>query len=345
MRERLMPILTIAGYIAFYLFAFFFAAYLTFPYERLRDRLVAEFAADQKGRPSNQRLEIDELEPYWFTGVRARGVKVTIAAPAKAAGESTAPTVIEVEELRARTGVFAKLLGKTKVNYFVKGFGGEISGTFVDSAAERRIEMDIDDIAVSRLDALVAAVGLPMAGSMKGEVNLVFPERRASKGEGQVKLTITDLSVGDGKAKIKNTIALPKMNVGELGFDAEVQSGVLKVNKLAASGGDLEIATDGKIQLRDIPLESVCDLYLRFKFSDAFKGRNETTRTIFGAPGSTAPALFELDPSIKSAKRSDGFYGWHMLGNLTTPKFDPFSGNPPGSAPIKAPTPAIAKPK
>lgn len=340
-----MPILTIVGYIAFYLFAFFFAAYLTFPYERLRDRLVAEFAADQKGRPSNQRIEIDELEPYWFTGVRARGVKVTLAAAPKPAGEPGPPTVIEMEELRARTGIFAKLLGKTKVNYFIKGFGGEISGVFVDSAAERHIEMEVDDVAVSRLDPLVSAVGLPMAGSMKGEINLTFPERRASKADGLMKLVISDLSVGDGKAKIKNTIALPKMNVGELGFDAEVQSGVLKVNKLAATGGDLEIGTDGKVQLRDIPLESVVDLFFRFKFSDAYKGRNDTTKMIFGAPGSTAPALFELDPSIKQAKRPDGFFGWHMLGSLSGPKFEPFAGNAPGSAPAKAASPAVTKPQ
>ncbi len=342
MKERLKPALTVIGYIAFYLLAFALSAYWSFPYERLRDRVIAEFAADQKGRPSNQRIEIEELEPYWFTGVRARGVKVTFAAPPKPSGEQAPPTVIEVEELRARTGVFAKLLGKTKVSYFVKAFGGEISGLFVDSTAERRLEMELVDVAVSRLDPLVAAVGLPMAGAMKGELNLTFPERRASKGEGQLKLSITDLAVGDGKAKIKNTIALPRMSVGELAFDAEVQGGVMKINKLAAAGGDLEIATEGKIQLRDIPMESICDLYLRFKFSDAFKGRNDTTKTLFGAPGSTAPALFELDPTIKQSKRADGFYGWHMMGNLSAPKFNPFAGAAPGGKPA---TTTGAKPK
>ncbi len=340
-----MPALTVVGYIAFYLFAFFLAAYWSFPYERLRDRLVAEFAADQKGRPSNQRIEIEELEPYWFTGVRARGVKVTIAAPPKPGGEQPPHTVIEVDELRARTGIFAKLLGKTKVSYLVKGFGGEVSGEFVDSAAERRLDMELVDVAVSRLDPLVAAVGLPMVGSMKGDLSLVFPERRASKAEGHMKLTIADLAVGDGKAKVKNTIALPKMKVGELAFDAEAQGGVLKINKLAASGGDLEVATEGKIQLRDVPMESICDLYLRFRFSDAFKGRNDTTKTLFGAPGSTAPALFELDPSIKKSKRADGFYGWHVLGNLAAPKFDPFAGSAPGGAAAKPATPSGAKPK
>jgi hypothetical protein len=48
------------------------------------------------------------------------------------------------------------------------------------------------------------------------------------------------------------------------------------------------------------------------------------TKSLFGAPGSSMPALFELaDPRIKMSKRADGFYGWHMSGLLKDPRFDP----------------------
>ncbi len=42
------------------------------PYDRLKDRLIAEFDRTQQKRgPSQaQRLEIDELDSYWFTGSR-----------------------------------------------------------------------------------------------------------------------------------------------------------------------------------------------------------------------------------------------------------------------------------
>lgn len=347
MIQRLKRILPYFGYGAFYLVVFFFACYLTFPYARLRDRIQAEFAADQKGRPSNQRLEIEELEPYFFTGVRAKGVKVTMAAPPKV-GEPDPPTEIEIEELRARVGIFARLFGKTKVSFFARAFGGEIEGSFADSATERKIDVDLSDVSVTRIGPLVAMVGLPMYGALKGHVDLTFPDKRASKGEGSVKLTLADLAVGDGKAKLKGALALPRMNVGELTLDADVAGGVVKLNKMGASGGDLEVAGEGKVQLRDQPSESSTDLYLRFKFSDAYKGRNDTTKSLFGAPGSTAPALFELDPSIKSSKRADGFYGFHMTGMLGSPKFEPFSGSAPGStspaSSIRSPlAPRIAK--
>lgn len=334
MKDTLRRVLPYVGYAAFYLFCFGLFSYLTFPYQKVRDRIVADFALDPKGRPTNQRIEIEELSPYWFTGVRAKGVKVTIAPPPKVTGEPDPPLVVEVQEMHARAGIFAKLLGKTKVSYYVKAFGGEIEGMFVDSATERKLELDLDEVSVSRVDALSAMVGLPMVGVLKGHVDLTFPDRRASKAEGSMKLTFTDLAVGDGKAKIKGMLALPKVNVGELALEADVAAGVVKVSKLGAAGGDLELAGDGKIQLRDQPMESQTDLYFRFKFSDGYRNKNDTTRLLLGAPGGGgAPPMFEMDPQVKSSKRSDGFYGWHMLGLLSSPKFEAFAGSSPGGRP------------
>jgi hypothetical protein len=48
------------------------------------------------------------------------------------------------------------------------------------------------------------------------------------------------------------------------------------------------------------------------------------------------PALFELDPKMKQAKRSDGFYGLHLHGPLSRLDFDP--------APYAGPA-AVAAPK
>jgi hypothetical protein len=83
-------------------------------------------------------------------------------------------------------------------------------------------------------------------------------------------------------------------------------------------------------------VESISDLYVRFKFTDAYKGKNDITKGLFGTPGSSAPALFELaDPKIKQSKRTDNFYGWHMVGMVSTPRFDPFAGSVPSTAAAK----------
>lgn len=337
MIERIKRALPYLGYACFYLFVFLLGCYFAFPYGRLKDRLIAEFAAQQKGKLTTQKLEIDELEPYWFTGVRARGVRLSIVnTPIVITSTMPAtedpPTVIEIDEVRARIAILSRIFGKTKVSFYARAFGGEIDGTFWDAAAERHLDLELKDLAVGRLDPLKSLVGLPLYGVLRGKVDLTFPDKRASKAEGLVNLTLADLAVGDGNAKIKGTIALPKVQVGELALEADVKAGTVHVNKLAAQGKDLEFAADGTIKLKDQPTESVTDIYLRFKVSDGYRGRNDVTKSIFGAPGSTSPGLIELaDPKVKNSKRTDGFYGWHMFGLLSSAKFEPYAGTPPAN--------------
>src|SRR5689334_16668854 len=70
--------------------------------------------------------------------------------------------------------------------------------------------------------------------------------------------------------------------------------------------------------------DSQTDLYLRFKFSDAYRTKSDTTKTLLGDPTSSVPGLIEMQvPKMKRAKRADGFFGWHMHGALKNPRFDP----------------------
>jgi type II secretion system protein N len=335
--DKVKKYLPFVGYALFYFVAFAFAAYLTFPYARLRDRLVAEFASEPKGKAGpQQRLEIDELEPYWLSGVRAKGVRVTLGAAPRPGGADDPPTVIEVDEVRARMSILPRLIGRTKVNFLVKAFGGEVEGTFLDSSTERHLEVDLDGVEITRIDPIVSMVGLPMTGSMKGKVDLTFPDKQFAKGSGTVALTIADLSVGNGVAKLKGMIALPKTRVGDLVLDAEAREGAMKLNKLAATGGDLEIASEGKIAMRNEVKDSLTDIYLRFKFSEAYKNKNDATKALFTGP---LPA-FELAPEIKASKRADGFFGWHMSGPFSNAKFDPWAGT--GPAPAAPATPGVS---
>jgi hypothetical protein len=142
----------------------------------------------------------------------------------------------------------------------------------------------------------------------------------------------------DGKDATNRLSYLILETVGELKLTAEAKEGVLKVSKLTAggTGQDLDLEGTGKIALRDPFPESLSDLNLRFRFSDGYKGRNEMTKSLFGPPGSNIPALFELaDPRIKSSRRADGYYGWHMAGPLRDPKFEPSAVGGFGTANVK----------
>src|SRR5207249_9682223 len=83
---RVRRILALSGYPFFYLFCLFMFAYFTFPYDRLRERLLVELDAQRQGNPNAQRIEIQSLGPYWFSGVSLKGLSVVTPRPPGAEG-------------------------------------------------------------------------------------------------------------------------------------------------------------------------------------------------------------------------------------------------------------------
>ncbi len=336
---RVRRILTLSGYPAFYLFCLFLFAYFTFPYERLKDRLLVELDAQRSSNPTAQHVEIDSLGPYWLSGVSVKGLRLISPRPAGPDGDRP-PSKLTIDKAHVRVSILPLLIGRMTISFGASAFGGSIDGWTRVNSEGRRIEASLDDIDVGQIEMLGDLVGgLPLAGKMEGTVEWTLPEQKLAKATGALSLTIADLTAGDGKTKIAGKLALPKLNVGAFELAADAKDGVLKISKLGAKGQDLDLDGEGKISMRDPFLDSIADLYLKFRFADGYKSKNEMTKSLFGAPGSTMPALFELaDPRIKTSKRSDGFYGWHMGGLLKDPRFDPSPTGAGGSSAGTAPT-------
>ncbi|MBK8994246.1 MAG: type II secretion system protein GspN [Myxococcales bacterium] len=303
-------------YPSFYFGALIGFLLLSFPYDRLKERLVAEFNARQPAG-AGTRLEIDSMSGYWISGVEAQGVKLHGApGPAGEDGKQEEGRVVTVDDIHLRVSLFRLLFGTLQVGFGGEAFGGSLSGKTSDADGARSFFLELDGVNVGDLPLLREVVGLPLEGKLSGTIDLRMPEAKLSKAEGKIDLKIVDLAFGDGKAKIRNTIALPKVEAGELELVAEASEGRLKVEKLAASGNDVELAADGSIRLRE-PLDtSLAELSLRFKFADKFKSKNDTTKALFGEPGSSLPGLFDLDPKNQRAKRPDGFYAFRLTGPL-----------------------------
>jgi type II secretion system protein N len=319
-KDRVKKYAPYAVFPAVYLVLFVVFAYVTFPYDALRDRIVVNFNAEQKKLPAPMELHIDELTSAFPVGAKATGVKLVSSSTDKEAGPST----LALDEVRARISVFRLIFGTKAISFRVKGLGGEASGDVVLSSKEKDVEAELEGIDVGQIPAVVAAIGLPLEGKATGTVKLNMPEGKAAKSNGSVNLEIAELAVGDGKAKIKNMIALPKVNVGTLSIVAEAKDGTLKVTKLSAGGRDVDLQGEGRIALREMATESNADLFIRFKINDAYRGKSDMTKNIFGAPGSTQAGLIEMaDPKVKRSKREDGFYAWHAKGALARLELEP----------------------
>ena len=320
MKERLIKLAPWIGFPIFYLICLVLFASWTFPYETLKERIVLSFNQQQRETNGQQELRIESLGSHWLSGVHAKGVH--LVSPPTEVGKP--PSDMKLDDVRARVSILGLLVGNRDVSFKVSAFGGTIDGDYDDHGKEKRIDADVDGIDIGQVDPITQALGVPLEGKITGQVKLTLPEGKASKANGAVTLESADTAVGDGKAKIKGVpLALPRMNLGALTLAAEAKEGILRVSKLAAGGKDIELQGEGRIQLREIASDSLCDVNLRFKVNDNYKGKSDITKSLFGAPGAASGAMIDMDPKVKQSKRPDGFYGWHMRGQLGKPEFDP----------------------
>jgi type II secretion system protein N len=323
------------GYPLAYLALLACFARITFPFDRLRDRIVGDFNSRQA--PSS-RLRIGDMSGYWLSGVEAEKIAITQALKPKPGETGAADTTktLTIDSAHVSLSLLRLLLGTMAVTFGADAFGGQVSGTIATSTNEQDFDIGLENLDAGQMPIFDDLVGLPMKGSLDGQVELVLTDRKWAKSEGKLGLSIGKLKVGDGKAKILNAIALPEVNVGSVNLSATVAAGRLKIEKFAAKGADLDLTVEGGARLRDPLGASMLDLSLRFKFSDAYRSKNETTKGLLGEPGSKSPGLFELNPQVQKSKRPDGYYGWRIGGSLDHPVFDP-SGSVGASGAIRSP--------
>lgn len=338
MSPRLRLALRWAGYAAFYLFSLLVFAYFTFPYQRLGDRIVHEFNARQTG-PNPMRLKLGDVSSYWLNGVEADDITLTSPGEPDEQGKPGKPKVLRIDTAHASVSLFRLLFGTVHISFGADAFGGELSGYTSTPGEGRELEVELEDLDLGQAPLFADIVGLPLSGKLTGTIDLLMPEQKLSKADGTINLKVTDLSVGDGKAKIRDTIALPRLEAGELTLEAEAKAGQLKITNFAANGPDLKLDSEGTLRLRDVFDSSVLSLVISFKFQERYTNKSDITKGLFGS--GSMPGLFDLDPKMKRAKRADGSYGWRASGALSRLTFTPAPVATPGDSSSR-PAPVIS---
>lgn len=351
MKARLWRIAKLGAYPLFYLLALVGCFYLSFPFDALRSRLLVEFDRTQRssaGRAtlsggstkSPMQLELKELDGYWLSGVEARGVRLIIPtdkraaaampglAKATASGEeaSAEQSVVAVEHAYARVRLLPLLIGRMRVNFGADVFGGEVSGTLPYGGSSGDVEVELSKLQLGEVQPLRSLLGgLPVLGTVNGEIQLAPVDGRFAKAEGKLELKLGNVVVGDGKALLQG-VALPAAQIGDIVITGTAKDGLFKIAEISAVGRDLELQGEGKIRIREPWLRSQADIYLKFRFTDAYRDHDDATRGLLGAPGGKFPAAIDYNATVKRAKQEDGFYAWHIHGALSDLAFDPMGG-------------------
>jgi type II secretion system protein N len=333
MTPRTRTILKWALYVSFYLFALLLFSYLTFPYNRLAERITQEFNAKQTG-PKPMRLKLGDMSSYWLNGVEAENITLTSPGDVDDQGKPGKPKVMTIDSAHASVSLFRLVFGTLKISFGADAFGGELSGYTMNGDEGRELEVELDELDLGQAPLFGDIVGLPLAGKLNGTIELLMPEEKLSKADGKISLKVVGLAAGDGKAKIRDTIALPRLDAGDLTLEAEAKAGNLKITNFSANGPDLKLDSEGTLRLRENFDSSMLSLSISFKFQERYTNKSDITKSLFGS--GTMPGLFDLDPKMKHAKRADGSYGWRASGLMSHLNFSP--------SPVASPSPSSAKP-
>lgn len=348
-----------------YLFFLAIFVRLTFPYDTLRDRLLSEFNANQRERilsieelsgsgifgieaegvtledaaaasepaePDSAGTDAKASDPGSDSAAKD---EPTEGEPAEGAGTAKDKSkkastkkrraALHFDSIDVGVSLLSYVFGNLNVSFDADVGGGTIEGSFYQNDELAKVLVDGQAVDISELTLLGKAIGLPLGGALSGHVEFELPERSMGKAVGAIDLSIADLTVGDGKAKVRNTIALPTLKAGTLTLKAKAVDGKLDIETFAADGPDFEMTSEGKVRLRQPFDKSLADLEVGFRFKDAYKSKSDMTKSLFGVPDSKVPGLFDMDPTVRKAKDSEGFYRWKVSGLITSPSFRPAS--------------------
>ncbi len=336
------------GYPVFAIVVFLVALYMSLPYDKVKQIIEDKLSAD----PSME-VTIGELGPAPLIGLSAERVRIRLtpkpkpgmpAAPAapepkakgkgKKAAKKATGKVILLDEVKVKSGILALLSGKIDVRFAVEGLDGTMEGQYKANKKKGwSIKTEVKGLNLKDATMISDAIGLPVTGRFSGDVDLKVTKNNINTATGSIQLQIDKCTVGDGKKKLKIPgnaflkagLTMPRINVGKLGGLIKVQKGQGTFQKFQSKSSDMELALEGKFALRKPAGYTTADAYLRFKIDPALKKKH---------------AVFELlEGQLRSAKRSDGFFGMRITGIVKNLKVKPSRVGPGKGGPRMAPGP------
>lgn len=280
------------GYVLLALFVFSFTLQLTFPYERVKDKLVEVLSEKYE-------VQIASVEPTFLPGGM---ILESILLKSRPTQPDEEPTLILLDRLRVDVGLFALLLGRASIDLVADMGDGSVDGNVTVSRSDLAVEFSTEDLPLESIPGLREALGLPMVGGLDAEIELSLPERRWDLAEGTFSLACPGCVIGDGKTKMKakarpgrrasffasEGLTVPALNLGDLTGKIVVGDGRAVIETFAAKSDDGDLAIHGSIELAAQLAESkFTQACTKFRLSDALKQRDPAfgnVPNVMGAP-------------------------------------------------------------
>lgn len=335
---RAKKILKIAGYVVLALVTFVFALQLTFPYNRVKDKIV-------EGLASKYDVTISSVDRGWLPGRITFNAVTLRTRPAKS---DEVATTFFIKKLEVHAGIFALIGGTASVDIDAEIGPGHIRGNVAISKSSTAIDIEGVDLPSAMLP-MREAIGLPMSGKIAFSVDLNLPNDKSKTGKttpNWQKATgafafdcANNCTFGDGKTKLrpklKNSrsqafaadgIDFGKVNVTSMHAHVAIKDGIMELDKFDTKSEDGELHVDFQVTLAPQLDDGMVAGCLRFKGSETLMKNEPRTHAALSTTGANLgpDGLFHirLDGKFKEMKRLAQTCGPALKGNMDDP------GNP-----------------
>lgn len=325
--DRQRKILKVVGLVALALMVFFFALARTFPYDRLKDRLIAALSTKYD-------VTIGEIRPGLFPGDVVIESFQLQTRPTKA---DEKPTTIFFDEVEVDIGLLALLRRHYDVDIVAKVTGGQLEADVLLTKSALKASVHTEMLPLQGIPGISEAVGLPMAGKLNADFNLELPMVRKGKraqpkwtqASGHLMLTCASCTIGDGKAQLKmrrpqsssrrhrrrrmlfagKGLTVPRLRLGRALVEVDIDQGVGKIKTFSAKSADGRLSIDGELRFAEPFKRSTLPGCMHFKLSDELKKREPK----FGNIEFLLP---------ERARQDDGSFAIPTKGRLTMLRWD-----------------------
>lgn len=296
-----VPKIDLGGWRTYLLYGGFFVVALvlclrwTMPSEAVLERLSVEAAA------RGWQLQAGEAGPAGLVGLSLREVTL----------KDRAGLAIPIDRIDLTVPLWPLLTGKRRVGVEAWLYDGRVRGAFDLAGEPRTYRAEVEGIDLGRVLPLRMASGLDLVGVATGTAQVAWPGDERAKPEGRLTLTVKEAGIAAGKLALPGAgaLTLPVAKFGTLGVELVLKDGKGTFERLAATGGDVELTGDG-LYFAWQPRLELAPLFgkARLKLAPAFASKPENRG--FAAL---------LDAALAGARGGDGTYGLQVFGTLGHP--------------------------
>ncbi len=261
--------------------------YIGFPYDTLKRRITGELEAKTPFL-----YEIEEVRPYPLSGLTFKNVVIYVLVGSKKV------KVLGVDRFRVTLSLPPLLWRKVYLRLWGEILGGTVEGEVTKRGDKGELMLVGRDVNLQQVNILRDAVGVEMAGILRGKTAFTLGEGGVYEQSGTAEFTISEAIV--------SRLPLPgvaPLRVGGVQGRLELKRGNVIIKSLAFSGGDLNGQVLGNIFLNPNFSQSRLNLRITIKPSAEFDPRYRVLLSLLGRQG-----------------QKEGFYAFSLKGTLLHPR-------------------------